>query len=143
LLRRYRRKVDVDREDLMFGLFGSGKGKTAKTPEARKAEHDELIFKIAQYVCAVSPGQPMRLLAVGGSLDTSSTSGEAGFQYQIKTDSGFGNLFIFPKYASVWMLDEPEPRHPLPMHMIEEYLEATEHPERIPEILAKLMRIEM
>jgi hypothetical protein len=127
----------------MFGLFGSGRAKKAKTPEARKSEHDELIFKIAQYVCAVSPGQPMRLLAVGGSLDTTSTSGEAGFQYQIKTESGFGNLFIFPKFASVWMFDEPEPRHPLPMEMIEEHLEAIKHPERIPEILAKLMRIEM
>ena len=127
----------------MFGLFGSGKAKTAKTPEARKAEHDELIFKIAQYVCAVSPGQPMRLLAVGGSLDTTTTSGEAGFQYQIKTDSGFGNLFIFPKFASVWMTDEPEPRPQLPMHMIEEYVGATEHPERIPQILANLMRIEI
>jgi hypothetical protein len=127
----------------MFGLFGSGKGKKAKAPEAWKAEHDELIFKIARYVCLVSPGKPMRLLAVGGSLDTTSTSGEAGFQYQIKTDSGFGNLFIFPKFASVWMTDEPEPRHPLPMEMIEEYLGATKHPERIPEILANLMRIQI
>jgi len=127
----------------MFGLFGSGKGKTAKTPEARKAEHDEIIFKIARFVCLVSPGQPMRLLAVGRSLDTTSTSGEAGFQYQIKTDSGFGHLFIFPKFASVWMLDEPEPRYQLPMEMIEEHLEALKHPEKIPEILANLMRIKI
>jgi len=118
-------------------------GSKEKTPQSRKAEHDELIFKTAKYVCLVSPGKPMKLLAVGGSLETTSTSGETGFQYQIKTDSGFGNLFIFPQFVSIWMIDEPEPRHPLPMHMIEEYLEATKHPERIPQILADLMRIKI
>jgi hypothetical protein len=127
----------------MFGLFGSGKRKTAKTAATLKAEHDELIFKIAQYVCAVSPGKPMRMLGVGGSLETATTSGEAGFQYQIETESGFGNLFIFPKFVSVWMLDEPEPRPPLPMHMIEEHVGTTRQPKRIPRILANLMRIEI
>jgi len=115
----------------MFGLSGAGKGKKEKTVQLRKAEHDELILKIAQYVCAISPGKPMKVLALGASMETKSTSGEAGFQYQIKTDSGFGNLFIFPRFASIWMTDEPEPRHPLPMQMIENDLKAwATHPAR-------------
>src|SRR5262245_30870350 len=112
----------------MFGLFGTGKGKKESTPQSRKAEHDELILKISQYVCAISPGKPMKVLALGGSMETKSTSGEAGLQYQIKTDSGFGNLFIFPRFASIWMLNEPEPRHPLPMQMIEDDLKAMAGP---------------
>jgi hypothetical protein len=112
----------------MSWLSGAGEGKKENTPQSRKAEHDELILKIAQYVCAVSPGKPMKVLGLGGSLETKSTSGEAGFQYQIKTDSGFGNLFIFPRFASIWMIDEPEPRHPLPMQMIEEDLSLGEYP---------------
>lgn len=115
----------------MFGLFGAGKGKKEEPSQSRKTEHDELILKVAQYVCAVSPGQPMKVLALGGSMETKSTSGESGFQYQIKTDGGFGNLFIFPGFASVWMTNEPEPRHPLPMQMIEADLKAMAgHPDR-------------
>ena len=115
----------------MFGLFGARKGKEENTPQSRKAEHDELILKVAQYVCAISPGKPMKVLGLGGSMETTSTSGETGFQYQIKTDSGFGNLFIFPRFASIWMLNEPEPRHPLPMQMIEDDLKAcAKHPDR-------------
>ena len=87
--------------------------------ESRGAEHDELILKIAQYVCLVSPGKAMKLTGIGRSLETVSSSGQAGFQYQIKTDSGYGNLFIFPNFASIWMADEPAPRHQLPMSMIE------------------------
>ena len=109
----------------MFGLFGASKGKKEDAPQSRKAEHDELILKIAQYVCAISPGKPMKVLRLGGSTETKSTSGEAGFQYQIETDSGFGNLFIFPGFASIWMTNEPEPRHPLPMQMIENDLQAS------------------
>jgi hypothetical protein len=104
----------------MSWLFGTRKGKTESAPQSRRAEHDKLIFQIAEYVCAISPGKPMKVLAIGGSLETQSTSGEKGFQYQVKTDGGFGNLFIFPRFASIWMLDEPKPRHPLPMRMIED-----------------------
>src|ERR1043165_8516125 len=108
----------------MFGLFGSGKGKTEAASQLRKTEHDALILRVAQYVCAVSPGKPMKVLGLGGSVETQSTSGESGYQYQIKTDSGLGNLFIFPGFASIWMTDEAEPRHPLPMQMIEADLKA-------------------
>jgi len=116
--------VEVDREGHMFGLSRAGKGKKESTPQSRKDEHDELILKIAQYVCAISPGKPMKVRSLGGSMETKSTSGEAGFQYQIETDSGFGNLFIFPRFASIWMIDEPQPRPPLPMKMIEDDLKA-------------------
>jgi hypothetical protein len=106
-------------------------GKKGDPPRSRKEEHDELILKVAQYVCAVSPGKPMKVLGLGGSIETKSTSGEAGFQYQIETDSGFGNLFIFPRFASIWMTNEPEPRHPLPMQMIEDDLKAVAgHPDK-------------
>ena len=108
----------------MFGLFEAGKARKEDTSRSGKAEHDELIFNIAQYVCAVSPGKPMKVLAVGGSIETKSTSGATGFQYQIKTDSGFGNLFVFPGFASIWMTNESEPRHQLPMQMIEADLKA-------------------
>ena len=102
----------------MFGLSGAGKG----NPQLPKDQHDELILKIAQYVCLISPGTPIRVLGLGGSTETKSTSGETGLQYQIKTDRGVGNLFIFPDFASIWMTDEPEPRHPLPMQMIQDDL---------------------
>src|SRR5262245_61715731 len=108
----------------MFGLSGAGRRKKETTPQSRKAEHDELILKIAQYVCAVSPGKLVKVLGLGGSTETKSTSGEAGLQYQIETDSGPGNLFIFPRFASIWMTNEPEPRPPLPMQMIEHDLKA-------------------
>jgi hypothetical protein len=123
--------VELDREDLMSRLLsGTYDHKKEHTAEERKAEHDALIFKVAQYVCAVSPGQPMKVLAVGGSLETTSTSGEAGFQYQIKTDCGFGNLFIFPRFASIWMTGEAKPRYPLSMKMIEADLKAAhDHPD--------------
>jgi hypothetical protein len=78
-------------------------GKKDGPPRSRKEEHDELILKVVQYVCAVSPGEPMKVLALGRSMETKSTSGEAGLQYQIKTNSGFGNLFLFPRFASIWM----------------------------------------
>ena len=70
----------------------------------------------------------MKVLALGASMETTSTSGESGFQYQIKTDSGLGNLFIFPRFASIWMTNESEPRHPLPMQMIETDLKAAAGP---------------
>jgi hypothetical protein len=112
----------------MFGLFGAGKARKEDAPQSRKTGHDELIFRIAQYVCAVSPGKPMKVLGLGGSMETKSTSGETGFQYQIKTDAGSGNLFIFPGFASIWMTNEAEPRHPLPMKMIEDDLKAMAGP---------------
>jgi len=112
----------------MFGLFGAGKRKKEDALQSQKAEHDELILQIAQYVCCVSPGKPTKVLRLRGSTETKSTSGETGFQYLIETDSGLGNLFIFPRFASIWIMNEPEPRHPLPMQMIEDDLKAMAKP---------------
>lgn len=99
--------------------YGTRKGQREKLAANERAK--DPIFQALQYLCFVTPPGAFFIRWTSGNPCTAS-SGEKGMRFTVETEQGTGNVYLFPRFGSVWLDIDDKPRVQIPIEMVQDHV---------------------